>query len=43
MVEFSGAPHGFLQQRIEQGRWQRESIAALDQALTMEGYLKPPT
>jgi acetyl esterase len=41
MLEFSGAPHGFLQQRIEQGRWQRESIAALDRELTMEGYLKP--
>ncbi len=40
-VEFPGAPHGFLQQRFEQGRWQRESIAELDRILPSEGYLKP--
>lgn len=41
MIEFDGAPHGFLQQRIKEGKWQRESIAELDKVLTKQGFLKP--
>jgi acetyl esterase/lipase len=41
LIGYGGAGHGFFNLRIEEGRWYRETVAAMDAFLTRHGYLSP--
>jgi acetyl esterase len=42
LVGYDGAPHGFFNQRIAEGKWYRETLAEADRFLTEIRYLRAP-
>jgi len=42
LIGYDGAGHGFFNPSVEEGKWYRETVSAMDAFLTRFGYMAPP-